>query len=48
MNTRRKLEELKKLMREAIENCETCRGVKDGCARCVTFSKALDSGNDKD
>lgn len=26
-----------KAMKEAVENCETCRGQINGCARCATF-----------
>lgn len=26
-----------KVMKEAVENCETCRGQVNGCARCTTF-----------
>jgi len=29
------------LMQEATANCETCRGEKDGCARCASFRVAL-------
>jgi len=25
------------VMKEAVENCETCRGQVNGCARCATF-----------
>lgn len=28
-------------MTEAIENCETCKGRPNGCARCSTFYKLL-------
>jgi len=32
---------LASLMQEAIANCETCRGKRDGCARCASFREAL-------
>lgn len=35
-----RIAELEKLMREAIENCEVCRGSIE-CARCESFDVAL-------
>jgi hypothetical protein len=32
---------LSALMQEAIDNCETRRGERDGCARCASFRIAL-------
>ena len=29
------------LMQEATDNCETCRGETDGCARCASFRLAI-------
>jgi len=38
------VKKLRALMREAIENCPTCRGENEPdrrCARCQTFAKAV-------
>ena len=37
----RRIKHLESLMREAIENCEQCRGAAE-CARCKTFAAELD------
>ena len=39
-------ESLKEVIREAIDNCEICRGVvsASNCARCKTFRQALRGG----
>ena len=34
-------ERLRALMQEAVDNCPTCMGEKNGCARCATFNDAL-------
>jgi len=38
-----RLDEITILIREAIENCETCRACGDerSCARCISFSRWL-------